>query len=323
VTAGGKSPAGAAIALDDPITKFVPDSNMFSTGPVSLRNMLNMQSGFASYTSPPANAPDPFDTTKPVKPRELLRYVLSMLHANPSPGGAGAGYAYSNTNYFLLANTIEFFQQKTGDYDYRTFVRARIFQKAGMGNTGFIEDSFPNFAPPPYDLSVASFAAPSWPKGAGEIASSANDMLRWHAALMSDALVSANARKTLMAPVGSAGYAMGWSVSQSGPYTWYTHNGDIPGYVTQDGILRNPATGDWVSVVILANNDNVPGEAFAALCLARLAMDSSPTKAGLSPGTKTTCNIPAGQSKILPGGKPLPLLPLWHPTPPAPGARPR
>ena len=291
----GKSPPGAPIALDDKIQKFIPDS--LDWGPVSLRAMLNMHSGFASYTSPPANVPSPFDTTKPIAPRELLRYVLSMLHSNPSPGGAVSPYVYSNTNYFLLANVIEFFKAKTPgayDYNYQTWLRQRIFQKAGMTNTGFIEDAFPGavVAPAPYDLSNSAFASPSWPKGAGEVASSVNDLLKWHAALMNGALVSTNARNLLFAPTGSAGYGMGWVIITGGGYRWISHGGDIPGFVSFDGIFQNEATGDWVSVAILANNDNVPNLPNLGTCLAQLGMDPSLTKAGLGPVAKKACAIP-------------------------------
>ncbi|MBI3677850.1 MAG: beta-lactamase family protein [Proteobacteria bacterium] len=295
---GGKSPPGAAIALDDPITKFIPDWGMTATGPVTLRDMLNMHSGYASYTAPPANVPDPFDVTKPVKPRELLRYVLSMLFSNKSPGGANSPYVYSNTNYLLLANVIEFYKMKSmpgaPQYNYQTWLRSRIFNKAGMTNTGFLGDTFANalVAPPPYNLSNSAFSTPSWPMGAGEIMSSANDLLKWHAALMKGTLVSAQARQTLFTPVGSANYAMGWVVNSGGGFNWYNHGGDIPGYVSFDGIFQNAATGAWVSVVLLANNDNVPGLSNVGVCLAQLAMDPSTTKAGLSAFAKKACGIP-------------------------------
>lgn len=298
VLPGGKSAPGAAIALDDPVTKFLPDWGMTQTGPVTLRDMLNMHSGYASYTNPPANVPDPFDITKPVKPRELLRYVLSMLFSNKSPGGAKSPFLYSNTNYFLLANVIEFYKMKSmpgaPQYNYQTWLRSRIFNKAGMTNSGFLGAAFPNalVAPPPYDLSKSPFSTPSWPMGAGEIQSSANDMLRWHAALMNGTLVSAQARKTLFAPVGSVSYAMGWYVTSGGGFNWYNHPGSIPGYTSFDGIFQNAATGAWVSVVLLANNDNVPGLSNLGVCLAQLAMDPSKTKAALSAFAKKACGIP-------------------------------
>jgi D-alanyl-D-alanine carboxypeptidase len=325
---GGKSPPGAPIALDDSIVKFIPDAGMFSTGPVTLRNMLNMHSGFASYTAPPANVPDPFDTTKPIKPRELLRYVLSMLHSNPSPGGANSPYAYSNTNYFLLANAIEFFEMKSmpgaPQYNYQTWLRSRIFNKAGMTNTGFIGDAFSGttVAPPPYDLFNSSFAQPSWPMGAGEIASTANDLLKWHAALMNGTLISGNARDIAFTPVGVGNYAMGWVAVSGAGYDWYSHNGDIPGYTSFDGIFRRQSTGDWVSVAILTNNDNVPALANLGACLAQLAMDSATTKADLSLSAKTACGIPTkGQGLSgggLPGKKFIPIPPFHLPPPEQP-----
>lgn len=300
VGAGGTSPAGAPIALDDPITKFIPDWGMTSTGPVTLRHMLNMHSGYADYTSPPASGPaDPFDPTQPRKPREILRYVLSMLYSNKSPGGAVSTYAYSNTNYLLLANVIEFFKMKSmpgaPQYNYQTWLRSRIFAKAGMSNTGFLGDTFPNtlVAPPPYDLSTSSFAQPSWPMGAGEVVSTVNDLMKWHAALMSGTLVSTQARNTLLTPVGAGNYAMGWFVSPSNGFKWYAHNGIIPGYQSYDGIFLNTATGAWVSVAVLINSDNGQSLPLLAICLAQLAMDPSKTKAGLSPFAKAACGVKA------------------------------
>lgn len=286
---GGKSPSGAPIYLDAPLTNFMPEATGWSKTPVTLRNMLNMESGFADYVNPPL--PDPLPTTQPVPPSWVLRFVLSMLHSYPSPGG-NTGYAYSSTNYFLLANVIERFEQKgdVGNYNYQTYLRSRIFQPAKMTETGFIADSFPGLvvAPPGYDISTSSYAYSSWPKGAGEIATTANDLLKWHAALMGGKVIGTNALIEMLTPVGSGKYGMGWWAYVGGGYGWYWHNGVIPGYNSFDGIFVDLKTLKWVSVALLANNENVPLSNLGT-CLAQLAMDPSTTEAGLGSGAKNAC----------------------------------
>ena len=267
----------------------MPEAVGWSKTPVTLRNMLNMESGFADYVNPPL--PDPQPTTQPVPPSWVLRFVLSMLHSYPSPGG-NAGYNYSSTNYFLLANVIERFQQKgdIGNYNYQTYLRSRVFKNAQMNETGFIADLFPGLvvAPPGFDITNWSYAYSSWPKGAGEIATTANDLLKWHAALMNGKVISSNALIEAFTPVGSGNYGMGWWANMGGGYGWYWHNGQIPGYNSFDGIFVNLTTLKWVSVAVLANNYNVPLTSLGT-CLAQLAMDPSTTEANLGAGAKAAC----------------------------------
>ncbi len=292
--ADGSSPAKAPITLDMTVQNFIPDSGGWSTAPVTLRNLLNMQSGFVDYTSKPTKVTNPYDITGPVKPRDLLRYVFSMLSADPSSGG-GKGYVYSNTNYFLLANVIEFFRAKNQgvtNYDYRTFIRPRIFTKAGMTRSGFVGEDVVSgtMAPPSEDVSKGEFGFPAWPKGAGEVRSTASDLLKWHAALMGDKIISAEARKIMFTNPSNGIYAMGWEVFKLGGYTWYRHSGFIPGYTAYSGIFVKDDTGDWVSVALLTNKSQLALDE-TAVCLAQLAMDPSTTKAGLGAVPKAACKL--------------------------------
>lgn len=294
---GGKSPAGAKATLDTPYADIFSYAKAWSEKPVTLRHMLNMQSGYASYTSPPATPPNPFDTTKPIKPVDLSRRILSILTYNKSPGGGGA-YNYSNTNYFLLAQGIEIIGGLT---NYQDAIRDRVLDKAGMSKSGFITDSMTGLvvAQPGVDVSKRSYKDPSWPKGAGELMGTASDLLKWHKALMDDKLMSPKARAAMFAPgpladpKTNAYYAMGWTVSSVGTVTWASHGGTIPGFSAYSGILFDAAKNKYVSVAILINNDlaNTQGGLLDAWgkCYAQLAMDKASQLSKLGPVAKALC----------------------------------
>ena len=165
-----------------------------------------------------------------------------------------------------------------------------------MTKTGFIDDNFTNVvvAPSGNPASV-NFTMPSWGKGAGEIVSTASDMLKWHKALMAGQIISKKSVATMLQPKADMGgntfYAMGWTVLSVPPFTWVSHGGEIGGFSPFDGLFFNATTNQWVSVVVLANNDKVPVANFGA-CFAQLAMDPSPTQKGWSYATKKSCLLP-------------------------------
>ncbi len=165
----------------------------------------------------------------------------------------GAAYEYSNVGYSLLGILIE----KISGMPYETFLAERLFKPANMRRTGYLAPGYES-----KDLAVGYVGTerwgtvlerpmlsdgPSWHLRAnGGIHSNAEDMLRWFAALNSDQVVPASAKRKLFTPHvdegGGSHYGYGWAIDET---PWgakrISHNGgnmvffaDLHHYPDQD-----------------------------------------------------------------------------------------
>ena len=185
-------------------------------------------------------------------------------------------FSYSNTNYFLLAQIIENLTapSATAQGDYRQYLRNRIFSRAGMTATGFIDDPVQGYPVAPPNLKrTAVYGLPAWPKGAGEIATNVMDMAMWDTNLLAGNVISSSSLQTMLTPVAFMPpppgpppgpppqfYAMGWEVRQFPIGIEYAHDGSIPGYTAQNLIVSATGganKGAIVTVTILTNADDV------------------------------------------------------------------
>jgi CubicO group peptidase (beta-lactamase class C family) len=260
-------------------------------GPVTIRHLLNMQSGFNNFTNlnPAANGMP--DTTSGISEAAMLTFINTMMTVRPQQFAPGTAYDYSNTNYFLLAEAAE-----KANGSFHTKLSERVFKRAGMTATGFL-DGAPDTgskARAPYDTSKSSWNKPNWPKGAGDVVSTVDDMLKWHAALMGGKVLSSASLKEMFKPVAVADaangihYGMGWFVVSVGGVDWYYHNGSIAGFTSFDSILLDTKTGHWTSSVVLTNQDDVKLDRVSA-CLVQLAMDNASKLADIGPVPKAFC----------------------------------
>jgi CubicO group peptidase (beta-lactamase class C family) len=282
---------GSTFSLDTKVVDTLPDSFPFSkSNQETIRHLLTQRTGYANYTHPPAGALNLPDGAAPIERQKLRGYVYTLLRSFPAPASPppGSKHIYNNTNYYLASLMIE----KLGGFaDYRDAMKEYVFGPAEMTKSGFVgaPPTGITMALPPFDTTSSVVNKPHWPRGAGDVVSNVNDLLTWHAALMSDTLFSKASRATMFTPPGD-GYAMGWAVAVTPPYVWLNHSGVIAGYSSFDGIFINANSKGWVSAVALASNDKVPVDLLVT-CLAQLAMDPSPTLKGLGAGAKFACGI--------------------------------
>lgn len=157
----------------------------------------------------------------------------SLLHA------PGDDYVYSNVGYSLLAIVIELI---TND-SYEVYLRNALFLPAGMEHTGYVLPAWDED-----DIAVGYRGPIAWGKpnekrwadngpywhlrGNGGILSSAEDMYRWHQALLGDDILSAAAKAQFYTPHTSEGagsgtfYGYGWALFPTPrDTTVVTHNG--------------------------------------------------------------------------------------------------
>ncbi|GAQ66959.1 serine hydrolase domain-containing protein [Streptomyces scabiei] len=205
------------------------------------------------------------DDYDPVSREELVRGALaSKLRSAP-----GAEFHYSNTGYSLLAAIVE----KASGEGYEAFLARQLFEPAGMRRTGYVLPRWPRRLVAveyddrgrsrgrPFDHPWAA-DGPYWNlRGNGGMLSTAEDVFRWHHALLGEEVLPARARDKLFEPrvrePGSTGsYGYGWSVTDTpdGPFAWHDGGNDW-----SLGLLgRSPA--DGVLVFWISNQASRAGE---------------------------------------------------------------
>jgi len=224
-----------------------------------------------------ANCPD---TWKPINIHQLLTHTSGIFNFNgylsttmlPSPPAKtleairdkplrfppGSKHEYSNSGYAALALVIE---KASGD-SYPAYMRKHVFQPAGMNDTGHDDHSpiLKNRATGYSGVGTALRHAPyidmTIPMGAGDLYSTAQDLLLWDQVLNTDTLLKAPARAKLFTPEQN-NYAYGWSVPKMFNRPAHTHGGGINGFSTS--ILRFPEE-RLVSIVLSNNSGAVAGK---------------------------------------------------------------
>ncbi len=258
--------------LDDSITKFLPE---LSYKNVTLRHLLTHTSGLLEYQSE--------EIIKEIAGKGMNNAELVRVFAKLNPKQEfepGTRWGYSNTNYILLALVIE----KISGKSFPQFVRENIFVPAGMTRSfvsiGNVPETlkkeiaagyrFTNpLATAPVNVDTLDGARRAYATkrnlyGAGNVYSTARDLLKFHKALQRGKILSKQSLSEMYAPTKlttGADYApfartnypskdaLGWFVADDASGKIVYHPGGDIGYVSY--FLRN-TTKDQ-SVIVLSN----------------------------------------------------------------------
>jgi CubicO group peptidase (beta-lactamase class C family) len=168
------------VSLDDPIYKFFPDFPMADK--VTIRHLLTHTSGIHNYTA----APNIVEAMKQDRtPHEMIAFIKAL---DPVYDFApGERYSYSNSGFLMLGAIVE----QVSGIPYGTFIRDNLLKPLGMNDTAAdtIEAIVPHRAHG-YSLSGkgevvnTGYLSMTAPFGAGEIRSTAADLIRWHKGLL-------------------------------------------------------------------------------------------------------------------------------------------
>jgi CubicO group peptidase (beta-lactamase class C family) len=217
----------------DPIGRFLEGVPADKAG-ITLEHLLTHSSGLESDFSPTDYEP----TTR----EEYVRRALaSKLLFAP-----GHGYEYANAGYSLLAAIVE----RTFGQDYEAALAELVLKPAGMTETGYKSPRWPEarVAHGYRDgenwgtilQRIQDPAAPYWAlRGNGGLHTTLGDMVRWHAALQGDAVLTAASRESyfrprvLEGPGARSRYAFGWAVEKTAHGTLVQHNGGNGIYVAE------------------------------------------------------------------------------------------
>jgi CubicO group peptidase (beta-lactamase class C family) len=250
------------LSTDDRLSKYFPGYPGGDS--ITLKHLLTHSSGIYNYTEDQA-----FMKSEAVKPSTKEK-MIAMFRDHSLNFSPGSNYSYSNSGYLLLGYIIE---QVTGK-SYEKFIRELIIVPLKMNHTGF---DFTNLKSPDkatgYTMlnqlaripggivdSSVSFAA-------GALYSTVGDLLKWHAGLQENKIISKASIEAAFTPYKSK-YGFGWSIDTLYGKRTVEHGGGIFGFNTY--ISRVPS--DNVVVIIL-NNMNVGGLENIAHSLLAISFD--------------------------------------------------
>ena len=232
------------LRLHDRIDQYFPGCPEYVRS-ISVRNLLTHTGGLWDYEDM-----IPKSQKIPFKDAEAVRFSFS----HPTAAfDAGAKFQYSNTGYAALSEIVRI----VSGMPFRTFLKTRIFDPAGMATTVAFEDGINAVANRAYgytgtkrtDQDITSSVL-----GDGGIYSSISDMIRWNEALDKGQLLSRDlmddaTRGSVMTKV----YGYGWFVDAYGKHQRYWHAGETIGFRT--AIQRFPER--KLTVIVLSNNSRL------------------------------------------------------------------
>lgn len=251
------------LRVHDHVSKFYP--NCTRADDITLLDLMNHVSGYPDYY--------PLDFLDrrlqgPIRPDDpLQRYAGGALDFDP-----GTRFSYSNTGYILLGRVVE---QVTGK-PLGQFLRERIFEPLGMSRTVYE----PVSADPHLARGHTTFAlgepqpvapeGPGWLGGAGAMASTPSDLLRWDLAVADGRLLSpeswrlfAAARVLADGRVSQYGCGVGLRLQNGRPLL--SHNGAVSGFNAYNVVI--PSTRSALAVVcnVEGGYGDVPDKLLALL----------------------------------------------------------
>ncbi|MGA7317351.1 MAG: serine hydrolase domain-containing protein [Silvibacterium sp.] len=241
------------LSLDDKLSKYLPE--MPNADKITLRMLLNQDSG-------PHNYPNTREHDWPIQGAIPPEKIIAILKTDQPDFAPGEKWEYSNTNYAVLAYIVS----RVSGMPYADFLARNIFTPLGMlaSGSGFAAQAG---AATPYEGSAGRFH-PAEPRisldlfyGAGSVVSTAQDLARWDAALITKKLLNDDSMHALWTngtlPNGQRmHYAMGFIVDAIGEHREIWHNGYSPkagGYC-----LNAIFPEDDLAVIVLSNSPDSP-----------------------------------------------------------------
>src|SRR4051812_5486427 len=242
--------AEGRLGLDDTLARRLP-GRVRAGRRIRIRQLLSHRSGIPDYMQlEPFASAVARNRRVVIPPRRLIAgAVRAPLEFEP-----GSAYAYSNTNYLLLAEILE----RTTGKPLGRLLRERIFEPLGLGSTRYesggrhVGDGdlhgYDLGLTGPRDASLDTLAGP-WADGA--IVSTAGDLATFFGALLRGQLVPRRqlAQMETVLP-GSRGQGLGlYRLPSPCGRNYWGHTGGTPGYVTFAA-----ATRDAGRIVVVAIN---------------------------------------------------------------------
>jgi CubicO group peptidase (beta-lactamase class C family) len=233
------------LSLDSPLSTLLPGTPDAWAG-ITLGHMLGHTSGLVNYTDLPG-----FEVWEGLdSPKFVAKLATHPLEFKP-----GDKYEYCNSGYALAGYVIERLCGKP----YRQVLRERIFEPLGMAASG---DRDPRQIVPGraagYDWVDGRLVNRSGDitelGGAGAIASTVPDLVKWNSAVDSCRLLKPESRETMwtsgvLNDGKPTGYGLGWRIGEHRGERLISHSGSTSGFsaAIEKFVDRN------VTVIVLTN----------------------------------------------------------------------
>lgn len=283
--------AQGRLSLDDDIRQHLPEVPDF--GPrITLRHLLHHTSGLRDQWSLWVLGGGLADDV--IRQEDLLRLVTRQRELNFAPGSE---WAYSNTGYMLLAETVE---RVTGE-EFGVWMEANVFRPLGMDHTQ-VYDDHERIVPgraysyrregEGFQKAVLSYAN----AGATSVFTTTEDLARWLRNLGSGAVGGPEVGR-MMRTRGvlnggdTLGYALGLNVGRHRGLDVLSHNGADAGFRSAAAYYPELDAG----VVVLANVASFPLQTAEALAERYFGarMEPAATPADSADGEPTVAVDPA------------------------------
>jgi CubicO group peptidase (beta-lactamase class C family) len=238
------------LKTSDPIGRFYPNAPD-TWSKITLRNLLNHTSGIPDIDFGLV-ARNSLHT-----PEELMKGIPEKaLEFQP-----GAKYEYANINFMLLGRVIE----KASGESYCHFIQERIFSPLQLTETGcdtnsnLGPDHAVGYRPSAHGPVAVESHALSSLIGAGNLDSSARDLIRWTEALHGGKVIS-SASLTEMTTPFLDDYGYGLQIDTEDGALDISHNGAVDGFFSfLDYIPKTKTTVVILSNLVGEGNHTTPG----------------------------------------------------------------
>ncbi|TDD11899.1 class A beta-lactamase-related serine hydrolase [Nonomuraea deserti] len=235
------------LSVHDRLGTFLPDYRRAAD--VTLLQLMHQVTGIPDYNDFPLfqSAYDAFVASG----ESDHSAVVAKLESLPLQFPPGSKYAYSNSNFLLLALVV----QKVAGMPLGRFLQRHFFDPLRMRDT---TQGYP--ARGSRDVALGYYAETDgvhrayqwslpWMTGAGGLTGSARDLAVWDAALSRPGLFRRETLRMMFTPE-LGGYACGWVIQthDGKPYIW--HNGGMGGFRTMHALFPDQD----ISVILLSND---------------------------------------------------------------------
>ena len=234
------------LKVDDPVSKFYKGAPPSWQG-ITIHHLLTHTSGI------PNN--ELSDFPKGIAASYTPDELIQTFRDRPLAFAPGTKWAYTNTEYYLLAYIIEHVSGET----YGAFLAGHIFEPLKMTHSGFastlaiIPDMAEGYTVEGEHLRHRDYFDRSLEIGAGGIYTTAEDIVLWNKALDSPGFLSARSLDLMFTPHPPGNYGYGWFIDTT-PRRRIYHEGGDPGFAAFE--VRYPD--QHLRIVVLSNQDDSP-----------------------------------------------------------------
>lgn len=236
------------VALDDPITKFLPDYPTHGHL-ITVEHLLTHTSGIKSYTDMP-------EWSSVQRKDFTVEELINFFKYQPMQFAPGKRWFYNNSGYILLGAIIE----KASGLTYEQFVQQNIFDVLGMKQSYY---DLPQHIIPQrvcgYQKGLdgyinAEYLSMTQAYAAGALASSVDDLAKWDAALYTEQLIPQKMLQQAFTAhkLAETNYGYGWFITDYEGHQMVEHGGGIHGFATH--AIRIPD--ECIFVAVFSNNED-------------------------------------------------------------------